>query len=113
LFEVTNDPSNHSELNHFLQHVVGFDSVDDESTPEQYNFSCEILTPEEWTSTENPPYWYYAYYTYANLCVLNQFRKDRGLNTFMFRPQEGIQGNDMTKTNVPNIRIAYRYQTLF
>ncbi|TGZ62443.1 hypothetical protein CRM22_007443 [Opisthorchis felineus] len=26
--------------------------------------------------------------------------------------QEGVMGNDITRTNVPNIRIAYRYETL-
>ncbi|KAK2703294.1 AMP deaminase 2-like [Artemia franciscana] len=92
LFEVTNNPSTHPELHHFLQHVVGFDSVDDESKPEQDSFGCEIIIPEEWTSTENPPYWYYTYYTYANLCALNQSRKDRGLNTFTFRPHCGEAG---------------------
>jgi AMP deaminase len=35
LFEVTKDPSSHPELHVFLQRVVGFDSVDDESKPER------------------------------------------------------------------------------
>ncbi|VDP90503.1 unnamed protein product [Echinostoma caproni] len=26
--------------------------------------------------------------------------------------QEGVMGNDITRSNVPNIRIAYRYETL-
>lgn len=93
MFEVTYNPSTHPELHRFLQNVVGFDSVDDESKLEQNNFGCEIITPQEWTSTENPPYWYYAYYTYANLCVLNQARKDHGLNTFTFRPHCGEAGS--------------------
>src|SRR3954452_18303645 len=33
LFEVTQDPSSHPELHVFLQRVVGFYSVDDESKP--------------------------------------------------------------------------------
>lgn len=33
LFEVTKDPSSHPELHIFLQRVIGFDSVDDESKP--------------------------------------------------------------------------------
>ena len=27
--------------------------------------------------------------------------------------KKGMQGNDIRKTNVPDIRIAYRYETLF
>ncbi|XP_065563818.1 AMP deaminase 2-like isoform X3 [Artemia franciscana] len=92
LFEVTNDPSTHPELHSFLRHVVGFDSVDDESKPEQDGFGFTIPAPEDWNSAENPPYWYYIYYAYANLCVLNQFRKDRGLNTFVLRPHCGEAG---------------------
>lgn len=26
--------------------------------------------------------------------------------------REGVAGNDMTRTNVPDIRVAYRYETL-
>jgi AMP deaminase len=35
LFEVTQDPQSHPELHVFLQRVVGFDCVDDESKPEK------------------------------------------------------------------------------
>ena len=55
--------------------MVGFDSVDDESKPEHPVFDREVPTPEQWTDEENPPYAYYVYYMYANMCVLNQFRK--------------------------------------
>jgi len=34
LFEATARPSKHPELHRFLQYVIGFDSVDDESKPE-------------------------------------------------------------------------------
>ncbi|KAF5403452.1 Adenosine monophosphate deaminase 2 [Paragonimus heterotremus] len=37
------------------------------------------------------------------------------VKSFWFGPnylQEGVMGNDITRTNVPNIRIAYRYETL-
>jgi AMP deaminase len=54
---------------------VGFDSVDDESKPEHPVFDREVPTPEQWTEEENPPYAYYVYYVYANMCVLNQFQK--------------------------------------
>lgn len=44
-----------------------------------------LPNPENWTSSECPPYAYWMYYTYANLCVLNKLRADRGLSTFQFR----------------------------
>jgi AMP deaminase len=93
LFEVTNDPSSHPELHAFLQHVVAFDSVDDESKPEHHPTPLASMpVPGKWDSKENPPYSYYAYYIYANLTVLNHFRKMRGLTTFLFRPHSGEAG---------------------
>jgi AMP deaminase len=35
---------------------------------------------------------YYIYYWYANMSVLNQFRKKRGMNTFVLRPHAGEAG---------------------
>ena len=75
LFEATKDPSKHPELHRFLHYVIGFDSVDDESKPENPLFDGDIATPPKWTDDENPPYAYYIYYMYANMSVLNQFRK--------------------------------------
>ncbi|CAD6229898.1 GSCOCG00006629001-RA-CDS [Cotesia congregata] len=92
LFEVTNDPSSHPDLHKFLQYVIGFDSVDDESKPENPLFDKDVSPPEEWNDIENPPYGYYQYYTYANMTVLNHFRADRGLNTFVLRPHCGEAG---------------------
>ncbi|XP_070551810.1 AMP deaminase 2-like isoform X3 [Ptychodera flava] len=92
LFEVTQNPEAHPELHCFLQHVTGFDSVDDESKPERYVFTKDSPTPDKWTDGENPPYAYYLYYTYANIVVLNHFRKERGFNTFAFRPHCGEAG---------------------
>ena len=46
LFEVTNDPSSHPNLHRFLKHVIGFDSVDDESKPENAMFDREVPTPD-------------------------------------------------------------------
>ncbi|KAI7868505.1 hypothetical protein BDF14DRAFT_1794016 [Spinellus fusiger] len=92
LFEVTQDPSSHPELFIFLHRVVGFDSVDDESKPEKRIFK-KFPTPEEWTSKSNPPYSYYIYYTYANMTSLNEWRLQRGFNTFVFRPHCGEAGN--------------------
>jgi len=92
LFEVTNDPHSHPELHKFLQYVIGFDSVDDESKPENPLFDKDVPTPDKWVDNENPPYGYYLYYTYANLCVLNHFRREQGLNTFVLRPHCGEAG---------------------
>lgn len=92
LFEVTNDPSSHPDLHQFLQYVIGFDSVDDESKPENPLFDKDVLTPDQWKDEENPPYAYYQYYTYANLCVLNHFRREQNLNTFVLRPHCGEAG---------------------
>lgn len=92
LFEVTNDPSSHPNLHRFLKHVTGFDSVDDESKPENALFDCDVPTPDRWTESENPPYSYYLYYMFANMTKLNQFRHIRGLNTFAFRPHCGEAG---------------------
>lgn len=74
LFEVTNDPNSHPELHKFLQYVIGFDSVDDESKPENPQFDKDVSPPADWNDIENPPYGYYQYYTYANMTVLNHFR---------------------------------------
>ena len=55
--------------------VTGFDSVDDESKPEPIVFDADSPLPSDWSSEENPPYMYYLYYTYANMVVLNNFRR--------------------------------------
>ncbi|KAK7487206.1 hypothetical protein BaRGS_00021558 [Batillaria attramentaria] len=93
LFEVTNDPNSHPELHAFLQHVTGFDSVDDESKPEHIVFDSDTPLPGNWTSEENPPYNYYLYYTYANMVVLNNFRRERQMCTFVLRPHCGEAGS--------------------
>nr|CAD7400273.1 unnamed protein product [Timema poppensis] len=92
LFEVTNNPKSHPELHMFLQYVIGFDSVDDESKPENPLFDKDVHVPHQWSDEENPPYAYYLYYMYANLTVLNHFRRERGLNTFVLRPHCGEAG---------------------
>ncbi|KAL0819359.1 hypothetical protein ABMA28_007483 [Loxostege sticticalis] len=92
LFEVTNDPNSNIELHKFLTHVVGFDSVDDESKPENPMLDADVRAPEQWDDDENPPYAYYLYYMYANMTVLNHFRKEQGLNTFVLRPHCGEAG---------------------
>lgn len=92
LFEVTNNWKTHPDLHSFLQYVIGFDSVDDESKPENPMMDKDMPPPEAWNDEENPPYAYYQYYTYANLTVLNHFRREQGLNTFVLRPHCGEAG---------------------
>ena len=90
LFEVTLNPASHPSLHLFLQMVVGFDSVDDESQPEQKR--RRYPDPSQWTHNDNPPYLYWAYYTYINIYKLNRLREERGMNTFAFRPHCGEAG---------------------
>lgn len=85
LFEATNNPSKHPELHKFLQYVIGLDSVDDESKPENPLLDTDMPGPADWKDDENPPYAYYIFYMYSNLVVLNNFRRERGLNTFVLR----------------------------
>ncbi|KAK2152412.1 hypothetical protein LSH36_329g01002 [Paralvinella palmiformis] len=92
LFEATKNPKSHPHLYMFLLHISGFDSVDDESKAEQLMFDKMSLTPEQWNIAENPPYSYYLFYMYANILVLNHFRHERGLNTFVLRPHCGEAG---------------------
>ncbi|CAJ0968343.1 unnamed protein product, partial [Ranitomeya imitator] len=75
LFEVTVNPASHPELHLFMEHVDGFDSVDDESKPEHHIFNMESPLPESWREDENPPYSYYLYYMFANMTVLNHLRR--------------------------------------
>ncbi|KAJ2713351.1 AMP deaminase [Coemansia spiralis] len=92
LFEVTADPQSHPKLHVFLQRVVGFDSVDDESKPER-RMHKKYPLPRDWTHSANPPYTYYCYFTMANMGVLNQWRVRRGFNAFVFRPHAGEAGD--------------------
>ncbi|KAI9248330.1 hypothetical protein EDC94DRAFT_624973 [Helicostylum pulchrum] len=92
LFQVTKDPESHPDLYMFLQRVIGFDSVDDESKVERVTFRTYPL-PKDWTHTNNPPYSYYLYYMYSNLCSLNSWRQERGFNTFVLRPHCGEAGD--------------------
>ncbi|XDV49030.1 hypothetical protein PO909_018359, partial [Leuciscus waleckii] len=92
LFEATVNPSSLPQLHLFLQHVVGFDSVDDESKPEQHIFNLDSPKPVNWTEEDNPPYSYYLYYMYANMTVLNHLRRQRNMNSFVLRPHCGEAG---------------------
>ncbi|CAM8912762.1 unnamed protein product [Rhodiola kirilowii] len=92
LFEVTVDPKSHPHLHLFLNQVVGFDLVDDESKPERRP-TKHMPAPSEWTNAFNPAYAYYAYYCYANLYTLNKLRESKGLSTIKFRPHCGEAGD--------------------
>ncbi|KAI0369372.1 AMP deaminase [Pilatotrama ljubarskyi] len=92
LFEVTKDPTSHPELHVFLQRVIGFDTVDDESKTER-RFHRKFPYPRLWDAKESPPYSYWVYYMYANIASLNQWRHQRGFSTFVFRPHCGEAGD--------------------
>lgn len=53
-------------------------------------FLCVVIA--NWTVDDNPPYAYYLFYMFSNLTVLNNFRRERGLNTFVLRPHCGEAG---------------------
>jgi len=92
LFEVSVNPQSHPNLHRFLAQVIGFDSVDDESKPEEYLFNKFCPKPADWVTETNPPYAYYLYYIYSNMVVLNHLRRERGFNTFNLRPHCGEAG---------------------
>ncbi|GES66872.1 AMP deaminase [Aspergillus terreus] len=92
LFEVTKDPQSHPKLHIFLQRVVGFDSVDDESKAERRLYR-KYPIPRAWNTKQNPPYSYWIYFMFANIASLNFWRKQRGFNTFVLRPHCGEAGD--------------------
>lgn len=92
LFEVTKTPESHPKLHIFLQRVIGFDSVDDESKIDR-RIHKKYPKPLFWNSPQNPPYSYYLYYLYANMSSLNIWRSARGFNTFVLRPHCGEAGD--------------------
>ncbi|GAM84200.1 hypothetical protein ANO11243_021930 [Dothideomycetidae sp. 11243] len=92
LFEATRAPAEYPKLHAFLQRVIGFDSVDDESKAER-RFYRKFPLPKDWTHRDNPPYSYWIYYLFANMCSLNVWRKQRGFNTFVLRPHCGEAGD--------------------
>ena len=96
LFEVTKDPSSHPKLHVFLQRVIGFDTVDDESKTER-RYHKKFPYPKEWDYPQSPPYSYWfvthtrsrmssltqafrVYYMFANMASLNKWRRARGFS---------------------------------
>ncbi|CCG21506.1 AMP deaminase [Candida orthopsilosis Co 90-125] len=93
LFEVSRNPKSHPKLYIFLQRVVGFDSVDDESKADKPLPPHKYPSAMEWNFTSNPPYSYYIYYLYANIANLNHLRLKNNFNTFVLRPHCGEAGD--------------------
>lgn len=92
LLEVTKNPQSHPKLHVFLQRVIGFDSVDDESKVDR-RFHRKYPKPSLWEAPQNPPYSYYLYFLYSSLASLNQWRSKRGFNTLVLRPHCGEAGD--------------------
>ncbi|GMH47126.1 hypothetical protein TrRE_jg5961, partial [Triparma retinervis] len=92
MIEATLYPEKHPEVAELLNHIVGFDSVDDEGNPEA---PCNCTSPSEWKQNDNPAYAWQLYYLWANIKVVNSLRKSKGLNTFAFRPHSGETGDVM------------------
>jgi AMP deaminase len=59
LFEVTKKPSSHPKLHAFLQRVIGFDTVDDESKTER-RYHRKFPYPKDWNYPQSPPYSYWS-----------------------------------------------------
>jgi AMP deaminase len=72
---------------------VAFDSVDDESSYEEFFLQDLKTVPKDWNYSKNPHYAYWIYYIYSNITSLNLLRKYRNLNMFAFRPHCGEAGN--------------------
>ena len=107
LFEVALDPASHPELAEVLPVITGVDSVDDESVPDQlcarrsqlYSETDplptdgDVLRPQLWAVSENPPYSYYSFYMYVNICRWNHVCKMLGRPWHLtFRPHAGEAG---------------------
>ncbi|KAH9261550.1 AMP deaminase [Batrachochytrium salamandrivorans] len=93
LFACTLNPHGMLELDLFLNQVVGFDCVDDESKVDLDLGTAAWPIPGEWDLAEDPPYAYWIYYLYANLRELNTLRTKLNKTTFSFRPHAGESGS--------------------
>lgn len=95
VFEASINPGKYPLLDRLLEEISGFDSVDDEGIFETVNSysNWQEIAPNDWTSEENPPYSYWAYYFYVNIRVLNELRFSKCMNTYSFRPHCGETGS--------------------
>eukprot|EP01064_Diplonema_japonicum_P033748 TRINITY_DN6742_c0_g1_i1.p1 TRINITY_DN6742_c0_g1~~TRINITY_DN6742_c0_g1_i1.p1 ORF type:complete len:1025 (+),score=265.00 TRINITY_DN6742_c0_g1_i1:45-3077(+) len=91
LWEASAFPGRHPQLDHFLKHTSGFDSVDSEHIVDAEMEG--VPNPNKWQSFENPPYAYWMYYMWANIKALNTYRASRGQTTLSFRPHCGECGD--------------------
>lgn len=93
VFEATLRPADHPELHIFLSNIGSFDCVDDESKYDPLLMTEKHrVTPDVYTKKDNPPYSYWTYFLYANICALNRLRESRGMNTFALKPHCGESG---------------------
>jgi len=95
VMEASLHPQNKPKLTQLLQHVVAFDSVDDESKepPNSGMLKNSSYHPDEWVNAKNPTYTYYLYYMYANLASINSIRLRQNMNLITFRPHCGESGH--------------------
>ncbi|KAH8604123.1 putative Adenosine AMP deaminase [Trypanosoma vivax] len=91
LWTVSLHPSKNPRLFHFINHISGFDCVEDERRPDS-PLNIATKPPHEWTTEDEPPYNYYMYHVWANIYSLNEFRRRRKFSTFTFRPSCGETG---------------------
>jgi len=91
LFEVSVNPEINSKLYYFLTKVSAIDllSADKQNRDQSLFDVTKLVSPNKWTSSENPPYAYYLYYIFVNMTNLNNFRKSRGMCTLNLRPHVG------------------------
>lgn len=91
LWSVSLHPHKDPRLFHFVNHISGFDCIEDERRLD-VPLSLATRPPHEWTSEDDPPYNYYMYHIWANIFTLNEFRRRRQFSTFSFRPSSGESG---------------------
>ena len=63
---MTKDPKSHPELHIFLQRIIGFDSVDDESKPERRTYK-KFPSAKNWNVRDSPPYSYWYVHPFLHL----------------------------------------------
>jgi AMP deaminase len=51
------------------------------------------LYQKDWKCDHKSPYSYYLYYIFVNMISLNNWREERGLNTFVIWPHFGEAGD--------------------
>lgn len=91
LFECALNPRKNPRLERLLEDISGFDTVEDERKVDHR--LKRIIPPEMWTDEQNPPYFYYSYYFWRSISILNYMRSLRGHVPFTFRPHAGEGGS--------------------